>query len=461
MPGQKWDERFKSSYRVFWQNVIACVVSNQTAMSTSSGSTRLVALKLMNSVLRHRQAFDHAVDCCKEFSVLSSRDRAFVWLLVATCFRRLGQIDRLIARCISSPLPRAAWPVNDMLRLGVAQILFLSTPPHAAVDTTVNLASGRMFRYRKLINAVLRRLVREGIPWRESQDAERLNTPDWLWKSWCGAYGEPVARQIAAAHLREAPLDITAKNAPSVLVELLGARLLPTGTLRVEAGGPVAERPGFAEGQWWVQDAAAALPVALLGEIANARVIDLCAAPGGKTAQLCSRGADVVAVDRSRSRLQLLERNLDRLRLSAQLVNEDVVDWQPCSPAKYVLLDAPCSATGTIRRHPEILHLKSPDDVERAVVVQEQLLDAAVTMLAPGGILVFSTCSLQPEEGLERVENLLARRPELERSSLLPKEREFFGPFLNEQGDLRTLPTHLAEEGGLDGFYAARLKRKR
>ena len=435
-------------------------MSNQTAVSTPSSSTRLVALKLMHSVLRRRQAFDHAVNCCEEFSVLSSRDRAFVWLLVATCLRRLGQIDGLIGRCISSPLPKAAWPVNDMLRLGVAQIFFLNTPPYAAVDNTVNLASGRMSRYRKLINAVLRRLVREGIPWCESQDAERLNTPDWLWRSWCGAYGESMARKIATVHLQEAPLDITAKNTTSILVELLEAKLLPTGTLRVDAGGPVAERPGFVEGQWWVQDAAAALPVALLGEITNARVIDLCAAPGGKTAQLCSRGADVVAVDRSRSRLQILGRNLDRLRLNAELVNEDVVDWQPRSPAKYVLLDAPCSATGTIRRHPEILHLKSPDDVERAVVVQDQLLDAAATMLAPGGVLVFATCSLQPEEGLERVENLLGRRPELERFLLLPNEREFFAPFLNEQGDLRTLPAHLAEDGGMDGFYAARLKRK-
>ena len=429
-------------------------------MSTPSGSTRLVALKLMHSVLRQRKAFNHAVDSCEKFSSLSSRDRAFVWLLVATCLRRLGQIDILIARCINSPLPTAAWPVNNMLRLGVAQILFLGTPPYAAVDSTVDLASGSMTRYRKLINAVLRRIVREGNPWCESQDAEKLNTPEWLWRSWCRAYGESVTRQIAAAHLLEAPLDITAKNTPSVLVELLEAKLLPTGTLRVEAGGPIAERPGFAEGQWWVQDAAAALPVALLGEVSSDRVIDLCAAPGGKTAQLCSRGADVVAVDRSRSRLELLEANLDRLTLSAELINEDVLHWRPPSPAKYVLLDAPCSATGTIRRHPEILHLKNQDDVERAVVVQNQLLDAAADMLAPGGILVFATCSLQPEEGSERVEDLLARRRELERSPLLPKEREFFAPFLNERGDLRTLPAHFAEEGGMDGFYAARLKRK-
>ena len=429
-------------------------------MSSPSTLARPVALQLINSVLRRHKVLDEAAAGCKEFSVLSNRDKAFVWLLISTCLRRLGQIDSLIEHCLSRPLPSVAWRVNDVLRLGLAQILFVGTPPYAAVDNTVSLATGDLYRYRKLINAVLRRVVREGAAWCESQDAERLNTPDWLWRSWCGAYGELVARQISVAHLREAPLDITAKDAPGPLVEPLGANLLPTGTLRVDPGGSVADRPGFVEGHWWVQDAAAALPVALFGDVVNSRVIDLCAAPGGKTAQLCSRGADVVAVDRSRPRLRLLKENLTRLGFSAELIGADARDWRPCSPAKYVLLDAPCSATGTIRRHPDILHLKSPNDVERAAAIQDRLLDSAATMLEPGGILVFATCSLQPEEGLERVDCLLARRPELERAPLLPHECEYLTPFINEHGDLRTLPLHMAEQGGMDGFYAARLKRK-
>jgi len=337
--------------------------------------------------------------------------------------------------------------------------LFVGTPPYAAVDSAVSLVTNDLRRYRKLVNAVLRRVAREGAAWCAAQDAERLNTPDWLWESWCANYGDLVARQISAAHLREAPLDITAKGVPEHLVKQLGANLLPSGTLRVEPGGPVGDRPGFIEGQWWVQDAAAALPVVLFGDLNKSRVIDLCAAPGGKTAQLCSRGARVVAVDRSISRLRLLEDNLSRLGLSAELVNADAGEWRPSSPAKYVLLDAPCTATGTIRRHPDILHIKNRNDVEHAIAIQDRLLDSAIAMLEPGGLLVFATCSLQPEEGLERVANLLVRRPELQRVPLSSDECDYLAPFITDEGDLRTFPSHLEDQGGMDGFYAARLKR--
>lgn len=428
-------------------------------MVPSSISTRLVTLQLIDAILRRHRSLDEAAATHKVFPELSYRDRAFVWLLVSTCLRRLGQIDDLIEHCLSSPLPDKAWRVNDLLRLGITQILFVGTPPYAAVDSAVSLVTNDLRRYRKLVNAVLRRVAREGAAWCAAQDAERLNTPDWLWESWCANYGDLVARQISAAHLREAPLDITAKGVPEHLVKQLGANLLPSGTLRVEPGGPVGERPGFVEGQWWVQDAAAALPVVLLGDLNKSRVIDLCAAPGGKTAQLCSRGARVVAVDRSISRLRLLEDNLSRLGLSAELVNADVREWRPSSPAKYVLLDAPCTATGTIRRHPDILHIKNRNDVEHAIVIQDRLLDSAIAMLEPGGLLVFATCSLQPEEGLERVANLLVRRPELQRVPLSSDECDYLAPFITDEGDLRTFPSHLEDQGGMDGFYAARLKR--
>ncbi|PPR18841.1 MAG: Ribosomal RNA small subunit methyltransferase B [Alphaproteobacteria bacterium MarineAlpha9_Bin7] len=428
-------------------------------MLPSPISTRLVTLQLIDAILRRHRSLDEAAASHKVFLKLSYRDKAFVWLLVSTCLRRLGQVDDLIKHCLSSPLPDTAWRVNDLLRLGITQILFVGTPPYAAVDSAVSLVTTDLRRYRKLVNAVLRRVTREGAAWCAAQDAERLNTPDWLWKSWCASYGDLVARQISAAHLREAPLDITAKGVPEHLVKQLGANLLPSGTLRVEPGGPVGDRPGFVEGQWWVQDAAAALPVALFGDLNKSRVIDLCAAPGGKTAQLCSRGARVVAVDRSISRLRLLEDNLSRLGLSAELVNADAGEWRPTSLAKYVLLDAPCTATGTIRRHPDILHIKNRNDVEHAIAIQDRLLDSAIAMMEPGGLLVFATCSLQPEEGLERVANLLMRRPELQRVPLLSDECDYLAPFITDEGDLRTFPSHLEHQGGMDGFYAARLKR--
>ena len=340
---------------------------------------------------------------------LPGRDRAFARLLVATVLRRLGQIDALIADCLNTPLaPRAAL-VHDILRLGVAQLLFLRTPPHAAVATSVDIAQSRGFvSHKGLVNAVLRRLSVEGAERVEQQDAPRLNTPDWLWQSWSRTYGEATARAIAAAHLKEAPLDLTLRDdargrgAPGST-----GVLLPTGTLRRAAGGALATLPGYAEGAWWVQDAAAALPARLFGDLAGREVVDLCAAPGGKTAQLATAGARVTAVDRSTRRLDRLVANLERLDLPVEAVGADALTWRPPQPVEAVLLDAPCSTTGAIRRHPDVPHLKVPEDVARLSVVQENLLRAAIDMLRPGGTLVYCTCSLEPEEGPERIESLL------------------------------------------------------
>ena len=428
-------------------------------MASLTTSTRLVSVQLVNSVLRRRKTLEEATSSNNLFASLGCRDRAFVWLLVTTCLRRLGQIDALIARCLRRPLPEEACRVNDLLRIGLVQILFVETPAYAAVNSMVSLATGELHRYRKLVNAVLRRVVREGASWTQSQDAAKIKTPAWLWKSWCTAYGDSLAHQISSAHLIEAPLDITPKVGPGPLLELLDATLLPTGTLRIKTRGPVSNRPGFGEGDWWVQDMAAGLPVLLFGNISNQRVIDLCAAPGGKTAQLVSRGADVTAVDRSPSRLNVLKKNLARLKLTANLVNADVKDWQPCLPSQYVLLDAPCTGTGTIRRHPDIVHLRGPEDVDRATAIQDSLLDSAVEMLAPGGILVFATCSLQPEEGIDRVSSLLARRCDLVRVPVTQSDHKCLDPFITADGDIRTLPIYMAEQGGMDGFYATRLRR--
>jgi 16S rRNA (cytosine967-C5)-methyltransferase len=425
---------------------------------SSEPTARQVALDLIGAVMRRKRSLDDAIEDNPAMAELSVRDRAFARLLVATVLRRLGQIDALIADCLNTPLAPRAAIVHDVLRLGIAQLMFLRTPPHAAVATSVDLAHARGFLSHKgLVNAVLRRLSVEGPDRVERQDAARLNTPEWLWRSWCRAYGEGLAHAIATAHLKEAPLDLTLRAEDEIWCEKLGATKLPTGSLRRAAGGSITALPGYAEGAWWIQDAAASLPVRLFNGITGRQVVDLCAAPGGKTAQLASAGAHVTAIDRSARRLDRLVTNLNRLGMPVSAVAADALTWRPDEPVDAVLLDAPCTATGAIRRHPDVPHLKQPEDVARLAVVQENLLRAAVEMLRPGGTLVYCTCSLEPEEGSERVEALLRSGAPIERQPLDPGEIAAPSEWVTSAGDLRTLPCHLSEYDGLDGFYAARL----
>ncbi|MHA1537414.1 MAG: RsmB/NOP family class I SAM-dependent RNA methyltransferase, partial [Alphaproteobacteria bacterium] len=300
---------------------------------------------------------------------------------------------------------------------------------------------------------------REGDGWMEEQDAGRINTPDWLWQSWSAAYGEARCAAIADMHLRAPPLDLTPRDEPQALAETLGARILPTGSLRLSEASPVAELPGYEEGAWWVQDAGAALPARLLGDIAGRAVVDLCAAPGGKTAQLAADGAEVIAVDRSRARMARLEQNLQRLGLKAGRVVADAAQWRPERPVAAVLLDAPCSSTGTIRRHPDIQRLKRQADIGRLTKIQDRLLAAAIDMLGPGGTLVYCVCSLQPEEGEERIAALLASKAPVRRLPIEAGELGGEAAFVNARGELRTLPCQWADWGGIDGFFVARLRR--
>jgi len=423
-------------------------------------SARSAALDLIGAVLRQRHPLDEAIEDHAGMGDLPARDRAFARLLVATVLRRLGQIDAMIGHCLEKPLPTRAAATQDLLRMGLAQLLFLRTPPHAAVATTVDLAEARGFlSYKGLVNAVLRRLSQEGPSLMATQDEARANVPQWLWRNWSEAYGETTARAIALAHLHEAPLDISVRADPELWRERLDAVLLPTGTLRRQGGGAIANLPGYHEAAWWVQDAAAALPAKLLGNVAGKTVIDLCAAPGGKTAQLAAAGARVIALDRSPRRVERLNANLTRLQLSVETHVADAIQWRPDAPVRFILLDAPCTATGAIRRHPDVPHLKTPDDVTRLAAVQERLLAAAVDMLAPGGILVYCTCSLEPQEGKQQIERLLAQGAPVKRVPISADEIGGLRQCISAEGDLRTLPCHLGEQDGLDGFFAGRLAR--
>lgn len=417
-------------------------------------SGRAAALDLLRSVLDRRVALDDAL-AEPALDRLEPRERAFARLLAATVLRRMGQIDAVIAACMDRPLSGRGLGAQHLLRLGTAQLLFLGTPAHAAVAATVELAAGRLAPWRGLANAVLRRIAREGA---NLMPGALVNLPAWMLESWAAAYGRATAEAIALATLDDPPLDIRVKGDPAPWAERLEARVLPTGTLRRAVANP-ALLPGYGDGAWWVQDAAAALPVLLLGDVAGKTVIDLCAAPGGKTAQLAAAGAHVTAVDRSPPRLARLAANLKRLGLSAQVVAADAARWRPQAPADRVLLDAPCSATGTLRRHPDLKHLKGPGDVARQTAMQDRLLRAAIEIVRPGGMIVYAVCSLEAAEGPERIAALLGGGAAVD---LVPVtageigglEACIDGPYL------RTLPCHLAAEGGLDGFFAARLKRR-
>ncbi|MBS0548594.1 MAG: methyltransferase domain-containing protein [Proteobacteria bacterium] len=419
---------------------------------------RRVALDVLVSCLDKGQPLDDALGRHDGFPALDPRDRAFVRLLLATTLRRLGEIDEMLGAMIERPLDGAATAALQVLRLGAAQLLFLGTPAHAAVDTSVRLVEQFQLAYLKgLVNAVLRRISREGVALLGDRDPARLNTPGWLWESWAESYGEETTRAIAAAHLTEAPLDITPRGDVERWAAELQADILPTGTLRRTAGGYIADLPGFAEGAWWVQDAAAALPVRLLGDIAGKRVADLCAAPGGKTMQLCAAGANVTAVDISARRMTRLGENLARSGLSAELVTSDASKWTTGEKFDAVLLDAPCSGTGTLRRHPDIAWLKSDEDVARLTLAQDRLLLRAVDLLKPGGTLVYATCSLQEDEGPARIDALLTRDKRLRHLPVQPAELPDLASAISPLGDIRTLPSMWAERGGLDGFYMARL----
>ncbi len=421
---------------------------------------RRFAFDLIDAVLAARRPFDDAFETHPAAATLAPRDRAFARLIAATVLRRLGQIDAVIDAFVTRPPKGKGARVRGVLRVGLAQLLFLETPAHAAVSTTVSLArAAGLSGFAGLVNAVMRRAADQAAALVAAQDAAALDTPDWLFESWREAYGAETAHAIAAAHLAEPPLDLTVKTDPDRWAASLNGTVLPTGTVRRAHTGDVRALAGFEEGAWWVQDAAAALPARLLSAGADETVVDLCAAPGGKTAQLVQAGARVTAVDRSAPRLERLRQNMDRLGISAEVVTADAAAWRPPAPVDAVLLDAPCSATGTIRRHPDIAHLKTPDDVARLSALQARLLAAAADMLAPGGRLVYATCSLQPQEGEDIVAAFLAAddrlRPDPVRRDELPDLADAVRP----DGTVRTLPCTWAGRGGMDGFFVARFTR--
>jgi 16S rRNA (cytosine967-C5)-methyltransferase len=395
--------------------------------------------------------------------ILDARDRALARSIATVAMRRLGTIRKGLARFLEKGMPRKAGPLEPTLIAAAAQILFLDTSDHAAVDLAVRAvrADPASTPYAALANAVLRNIARAK-PEILGEAAPVDDAPPWLFARWKANYGEATALAIAAAHLNEPTLDLTVKSDPEGWAARLGGTVLPTGSVRLETHAPIPELEGFADGEWWVQDAAAALPARLLAVSPGDRVADLCAAPGGKTAQLALRGARVFALDRSAQRLKRVAANLERLKLEAELVVANAVSYD-AAPFDAVLIDAPCASTGTIRRHPDVAWTKRLGDITALAKQQAELLTRAVALTKRGGGIVYSTCSLEPEEGEAQIAALLRRHPELSRAPITADEVGGLAECVTPLGDLRTLPCHLQgatpRQSGLDGFYAARLRK--
>ena len=384
--------------------------------------TRLAAAHLLESVLERGRSLEEGLDTAP---VSEARDKAAGHRIAAAVLRRLGSLDAAMEPWLRRQPPA---PALRAMRIGAAELLLLGTPPHAAVSAAVSIVPRPL---AGVVNAVLRRVAEAGPAALEGLDAERLDTPAWLWAAWHAAHGAKV-RAIAAAHREEAPLDLSVRPGAAPPP---GGQEMGNNTWRFPAGTRMAELPGYAEGLFWAQDQAAALPAALLAPRPGERIADLCAAPGGKTAQLAAAGAQVVAVERDARRIPRLRENLARLRLAAEVVEADATQWRPAELLDAVLLDAPCTATGTIRRHPDVPHLKRAKDVAKQAALQRALLHHAATLVRPGGRIVFATCSLQAEEGEDHMKDL--------------------PPGLRAVETRRTTP-----DMGMDGFFIARLERE-
>ena len=425
---------------------------------TAGLPARRAALAILSGVLQKRRPLDAGLD---RLAGLDSRDAGFARALVSETLRHMGALDAVLRKFVARPLaPHKAGAASEILLLGACELLILKVAAHAAVDAANQLAAkdSKAVHFKPLINAVLRKVASEGGGLLSGMDRERLCVPDWLWTRWAAQYGKDTARAIAAAHLAEAPLDIVLKTETAAHPDS-EALFGPVRRLRQEnrQEGRVETLPGFAQGAWWVQDAAAALPALLLGDVAGKAVIDLCAAPGGKTLQLAARGANVIAVEIDPARAARIADNLARTGLSARIVTGDARDQDLRAP--FVLVDAPCTATGTIRRHPDLPWIKGAADVTVSAAAAYEILESGAGMVAPGGTLVFAVCSLEREEGEEQVALFLERNPDFARAALTAEDVFGHSEWITPDGDLRTLPCHMSGKGGMDGFFAARLRR--
>ena len=411
--------------------------------------TRAAALRLLDAVLRRGAPLESALTAATR-GLARADDRALAHAIAATVLRRMPDLDALIDSATQRPLPHDA-KARMVLRIALAQALGLGTPPHAAIATALPLVAGGP---RRLVHGVFGTLMRRGA----ALDAA-ATLPEAVATRWHDAWGTAVVAAAGRALAALPPLDLTLVDPAETdaRTATLGGESLAPAHIRLAERGAVPSLEGFGEGRWWVQDLAASLPARMIGA-GSGRALDLCAAPGGKTMQLAAAGWDVTALDSSESRLARLQANLARTGLRARVVTADAFDWAPDGPFDAVLLDAPCSATGIFRRHPDVLHRVDTQAIAAMAALQARLLARAADWVRPGGVLVYATCSLEPEEGETRIVEFLRARPDF---SLAPPGAAALpaGIVPQPQGWVRTLPGTIEAQGGCDGFFIAHMAR--
>ena len=435
--------------------------------TTDALETRRVALQILSTVLDKKQPLDQALDKSQGLRDLGdTRDRAFVRMMVTTLLRRLGQVDDLIKRAASDPSKDIKPPLlKHILRLGITQLVFMDVPDYAAVNTSVEIAiENKLGKTKGFVNAVLRNIARQGKNWTTQQDIPRLNTPEWILQEWVKDYDLATAIKIGEAHIIEPALDLTLKSQDRENVDYwkshLQGEVLPNGSLRITKAGRIEDLQGYNAGAWWVQDIAASLPATLFGDLTDKHIADVCAAPGGKTAQLAAQGAQVTALDRSARRLVRFRENLERLNLLTNVQTEaaDASVWSPKAELDGVLLDAPCTASGTIRKHPDMPWIKDISDLKTLVSHQRQILKNMAQHIKIGGVLIYCTCSLFKAEGEDQIDAFLAEHKNFD--PIVKEELGGMSEMITKTGDVRALPFHLQTLGGMDGFYISRLVRR-
>jgi len=426
---------------------------------TNSLISRRVAAFAVKEVLENHNPLEQVLSGQSDYNSLEARDRAFARLIAATTFRRMGQIDAALKPFVRQ---RPTKLVYAALQTAAAQILYLGTPAHAAVGETVAMlkSRGSSKGFANMANAVLRNVVDKG-PNLAGAQPPKVNIPGWIRGEWERAYGRQAGRKMSAQLMKDPVLDVSVKANASDWAVKLGGEAIAAQSVRLGKIGDVTALEGFDAGDWWAQDVAASLPVQLLGDVKGLRVLDMCAAPGGKTMQLAAKGAIVTALDKSEGRLERVKENLDRTKLSAEIICADALEWAPEGDLyDIVLLDAPCSATGTFRRHPDVLYNRSPKDVANLVRLQDKLLAKAAEFVRPGGTLLYCTCSLMPKEGQPRVDTFLQNLPDFRLIPILNVPSLALPQEAFSEGSLRSLPYYLEDKGGMDGFFIARLERK-
>lgn len=426
-------------------------------MAKAGLSARIAALNLLNGVLSDQRPMSEMTDAGSDIlKKLSGSERARAQSLTLSTLRHLEPIDMLLDYYLKKEPPLR---VRNILRLCATELLVDGISPHAAIDTAVSITKlGRKtVHIAGLVNAVARKLDGEGrTHWQEHPTQE---LPYYLRSIMLNDHGEKIVALIEEAHVRSVPLDITVKRTKDMaeLSDLLEAEVIGDKVLRIQKAGQVSALAGFEEGAWWVQDFAASLPMKCFTGIEGKKVLDLCAAPGGKTLQLTAAGGDVTAMDLSKHRLVRVHDNLTRTGMVAKVVTADVLTWKPGVEYDAILLDAPCTATGTIRRHPDLPHLKDKAAIESLVILQKQMLEQAFQWLKPGGQMIYSTCSLLKCEGEEQIAEFLAQNKQ---AAIEPIDADALGvprDWLTSEGCLRTLPSYWPEKGGMDGFFIAKL----